>query len=200
LSTRSHPTSPSPFIGDYRSRSQPFPRPESLCPNQGWLEFEVPRRCSVPNLLTARVRILAPSLALVTTALTAIPVSPRSRNLSQLTPATPAICLPQLLSQSSRNILRYPWRIAPLSAIRLQPINHHHNPTPSESSSTFHHLVLAFFYPSHSPFYVTFFSRSCFFFISFMIFSSFLLSSLSETSISQPSFVCLLWVCSFPCV
>jgi len=53
LSTRRSPPFPCPLFfksSDHRSRSQNhFPRfGKSVCPNQGLLEFEVPRRCSVP--------------------------------------------------------------------------------------------------------------------------------------------------------
>jgi len=72
-------------------------------------------------------------------------------------------------------------------------------PTPSKSSSAFHHCVLTFFYLSHSHFYVTIFSQSCFFFISFMIFL-FLPSLLLRHSISQPSFICLLWYVHSLCI
>src|SRR5882762_9292390 len=117
------------------------------------------------------------------------PGSRTSRNPSSAPPATLSAIVAQLspLPSAHRPDIRYPT-----STSQPPP-----QPYALRTSSAFHHRVLTFFYPSHSHFYITIFSRSCFFFISFMIFSSFLLSLLSETSISQPSFVCLLWVCSF---
>src|SRR5882762_563643 len=69
-----------------------------------------------------------------------------------------------------------PWS-SPVCFITLcSPSSNHHIPT-STSLPSFNHAS----------------------FISFMIVSSFILSSISETSLSQPSFMYLpLWVCWFP--